>query len=650
MARLGMALVLAVSLSGCDPRTWFVCSLGACGADYDQSRPLQPKQVRATGFSGGVALDWAPNPDLDLLEYRVLRSTSASGPFVEIAHPQGPSHRDTGLTNGTTYFYVVRAVDGRLRTSPDSEVVSAAPRASLAPAPPTGLTAVAGDGFVELAWGASFTASTYRVYRGTAAGGPYPTLVGETNGTALRDGNAPGPGTYYYVVTAVNADGAESERSLEASATPGGLEGVGFLREWGGEGDDPGEFEGIADIAVTPTGTSVYVLEEFPGSRVQQFTSQGVFVREWDVSGAPTGIGLDDVGNLYVADPFFERITKYSSTGAFITDWGSPGTDAGQFTDATDVVAHVEVGVLVTDHGNDRVQRFTTNGVYTGQLGGPGAGDGQFDGPAGIAMDRFLTVYVVDSGNHRVQRLSGGSGASIAKWGSAGTGLGQFSQPWGIAANGAAVWVTERGGKRVQVFSPTGVWRAWFGGFSEPSGVAADCGDNVYVADNGTERVRVFGPQTVSPCTASVVGAFASRVFRGSFRATKSVQGTVTLGASYTEKRARQRGTFKLPGAGKLARGRWYALFDVTADPLKATARAKGALLAIGRGRQSCLRFTVDVKDGAVSGRYRGGARGTFRQKLGSAKTWKVTGSGSPGRSSTAACRKVRKAFKLRRR
>jgi hypothetical protein len=346
---------------------------------------------------------------------------------------------------------------------------------------------------------------------------------------------------------------------------------------------------------------------------------------------------------VYVADPFFERVTKYSSTGTFLTDWGSPGTGDGQFDDATDVVGNSELGVLVTDQGNDRVQRFTTGGVYTGQLGlGPGTGDRQFDAPAGIAMDRFLAVYVVDSGNHRIQKLSGGAGTLLAKWGTAGTGLGQLSDPWGIAANGAGVWVTEPATKRVQVFSPTGAWRAWFGGDGEPWGVAADCAGTVYVTDRQHERVRVFGPQAASPCGVGLAAAFASRAFRGSFVATRSVQGKVTLGATYVEKGARQRGTFRLPGAGRLARGRWYARFDVTADPLKSTARASGRLLAIGRGRSSCLRFTIDVKDGTVRGRFSGGARGTFRQRLAAGNTWRVTGSGSSRRASTAACRRVR--------
>ena len=176
------------------------------------------------------------------------------------------------------------------------------------------------------------------------------------------------------------------------------------------------------------------------------------------------------------------------------------------------------------------------------------------------------------------------------------------------------------------MFGPTGVWRAWFGGegrdagrFRDPWGLAVDCGGNVYVADHDNDRVQMFGPQSAAPC-AGLAGAFAGRAFSGSFAATKSVQGTATLGAAYLEKGARQQGTFKLPGAGKLASGRWYALFDVNADPLKRTARATGKLLAVGKGRRACLAFTVDVKDGTVSGRFSGGARGAFRQKRGSAR------------------------------
>ena len=95
-----------------------------------------------------------------------------------------------------------------------------------------------------------------------------------------------------------------------------------------------------------------------------------------------------------------------------------------------------------------------------------------------------------------------------------------------------------------------------------------------------------------------------------------------------------------------VGRGPWYALFDVTADPLKLRARATGKLLALRKGRDACVSFAVDVKDGEVTGRFSGGARGRFRQTLG--KTWKVTGSAAPGRASTTACRAVRKAFRLR--
>jgi hypothetical protein len=37
-----MSLVLALSLSGCDPRERFVCAIGACGVVLDETAPRAP--------------------------------------------------------------------------------------------------------------------------------------------------------------------------------------------------------------------------------------------------------------------------------------------------------------------------------------------------------------------------------------------------------------------------------------------------------------------------------------------------------------------------------------------------------------------------------------------------------------------------------
>jgi hypothetical protein len=120
------------------------------------------------------------------------------------------------LTNGTTYYYVVSAVNTS-GESANSSQVSATPQVGV-PAAPTNVTATPGNGQVTLSWSASSGASSYNVKRSTTNGGPYttiasPTTTGYTN-TGLTNGT-----TYYYVVSAVNTSG-ESANSSQVSATP----------------------------------------------------------------------------------------------------------------------------------------------------------------------------------------------------------------------------------------------------------------------------------------------------------------------------------------------------------------------------------------------------------------------------------------------
>ena len=67
-------------------------------------------------------------------------------------------------------------------------------------------------------------------------------------------------------------------------------------------------------------------------------------------------------------------------------------------------------------------------------------------------MDSSGNVYVVDTENHRVQVFDT-NGKFIAKWGSDGSGDGQFLSPMGIEVDTAGrVYVTDRENRRVQVF------------------------------------------------------------------------------------------------------------------------------------------------------------------------------------------------------
>lgn len=81
----------------------------------------------------------------------------------------GTTFTDSTVTNGKTYFYVVRTVNSAGVESGNSNQVSATPKAP-APAAVTGLTATAGDTQVDLKWTAVGGATSYNVYRSTTSG------------------------------------------------------------------------------------------------------------------------------------------------------------------------------------------------------------------------------------------------------------------------------------------------------------------------------------------------------------------------------------------------------------------------------------------------------------------------------------------------
>jgi O-glycosyl hydrolase len=102
--------------------------------------------------------------------------------------------------------------------------------ASSPPAAPTGLTATAGNTQVSLSWTASSGATSYNVKRSTVNGSGYATINSPT-GTSYTNTGLTNGTTYYYVVTAVNANG-ESGNSNQASATPvAGGSGVDYATE-----------------------------------------------------------------------------------------------------------------------------------------------------------------------------------------------------------------------------------------------------------------------------------------------------------------------------------------------------------------------------------------------------------------------------------
>ncbi len=207
--------------------------------------PSAPSALTATPGNNQVSLSWtAPssNGGSSITGYNIYRGTTAGG---ESATPiatgvTSTSFVDTGVTNGQTYYYVIKAVNSA-GTSSASNEANAKPVSSTiitVPSAPSALTATPGNNQVSLSWtapssngGSSITG--YNIYRGTTAGGESatPIATGVTS-TSFVDTGVTNGQTYYYVIKAVNSAGTSSA-SNEANATPAASTSTPFAKKSG---------------------------------------------------------------------------------------------------------------------------------------------------------------------------------------------------------------------------------------------------------------------------------------------------------------------------------------------------------------------------------------------------------------------------------
>lgn len=181
--------------------------------------PAAPTALIASAGDAQAVLTWSTVTDATY--YNVYRGASESGTFTKVASNVTKAvYTNTGLSNGTTYYYKVTAGNAN-GESGYSNVVNVTPQAVVqppqVPSAPTGLTAEGGLYSVTLKWTPADRASSYTIYQSSTNNGPYMKVASNvTNATYSFNGLVPFT-EYYYVVTASNANG-ESSYSAQASA------------------------------------------------------------------------------------------------------------------------------------------------------------------------------------------------------------------------------------------------------------------------------------------------------------------------------------------------------------------------------------------------------------------------------------------------
>jgi len=243
----------------------------------DITAPHPATCLNGTAGDGRVSLSWMGSVTDDVLGYNIYRQTAGSGPITKITQlpvVSGTKYVDSGLTNGVTYTYWVRAVDNAGNesvdivnggktcgptgvtctttancTCPDCDYLcgnvcghststpfTAMPKDFAPPAPPRNVTVTGACsvGSATVTWGANATTDgviKYWLYRypDFSPAGPKPVLAPTTT---YADSGLSSSTTYYYWLTAEDGgvnDSAPSqkvgvsERSTSLPVPPGKL-------------------------------------------------------------------------------------------------------------------------------------------------------------------------------------------------------------------------------------------------------------------------------------------------------------------------------------------------------------------------------------------------------------------------------------------
>ena len=204
---------------------------------YDVSNPASPTQVTTFQYSEDATANSRIHNGQVRGKYLLTAYYEAGFRVFDISNPVNPvevgkyeTWRDpdgdgtfnktmTGNYNGAWNIYSFLPSGNVLVSDMKSGTFIFRVDPVAPPGPAGGLVATAGNGQVGLTWNAASGATGYTIRRATTAGGPYTIVKSNVVGTSYTDTGVANGTSYFYVVTATNAEG-EGAFSNEASSTP----------------------------------------------------------------------------------------------------------------------------------------------------------------------------------------------------------------------------------------------------------------------------------------------------------------------------------------------------------------------------------------------------------------------------------------------
>lgn len=240
----------------------------------------------------------------------------------------------------------------------------------------------------------------------------------------------------------------------------------------------------------------------------------------------PTALAVDASGNIYVADYGNNLIREVGAGGVVSTIAGSGAQGSlnakaanASFNGPTGICIDENGNIYIADNNNNQIRMISTGNVTTiagsdstGAVDGIGA-NAYFFGPTGIACDAGGNLFVTDAGNNLIRKVIPSTGQVSTVAGNANPGAGNgallsasFNNPCGIAISSGNLYVADLLNNMIREVNLSSQQVTTIAGNSDttadrngpdstalfyyPTSVVADASGNIYVAEYVTNVIR----------------------------------------------------------------------------------------------------------------------------------------------------------------
>ena len=260
----------------------------------------------------------------------------------------------------------------------------------------------------------------------------------------------------------------------------------------------------------------------------------------------PDGVYVDGLGNVYLSDRGNHKVRKVATSTGTITTFAGTGSTTFAGTGSTGSLGDGGLATLaalnnpqalypdslgniyIGDIDNHKIRKVAVSTNIITTIAGTGSQGSTGDGglatlatlnrPHGVCVDSLENIYIADSDNHKIRKVAVSTNiittiAGTGSPGSTGDGglatLATLRYPYELAVDSSSnVFIADNGNNKVRMVATNGIITIIAGtgtaGYSGdggiaisaqlngPLGMSVDSSGNIYITDFGNNRIRLL--------------------------------------------------------------------------------------------------------------------------------------------------------------